>query len=511
MERNQSQTNQLKRAVVYARYSSDAQTEQSIEGQLRVCQEYAARNNIIILDTYIDRAMTGTNDNRPDFQRVIKDSAKKQWDYVLVYKLDRFSRNKYESSNYKHILKNNGVKVISACEQIPETPEGIILESLLEGMNQYYSAELSQKVKRGMRETRLKGNFQGGRLLYGYKLDGKKIVINEETAPIVRYIYEEYAKGRTVVSIMNTLNENGVLYRGKQLATNTVYGILKNEKYSGKYMKDNEIVDNMYPQIVPTSIFEIVKNKINANKYGRKPRNGVVYLLKNKMKCGYCGENLIAETGSSKTGEIYYYYKCHGKKNLHNGCKQKIFRKDELESFVIDNIIKELSKPSTMNMITKRLLAIQEQESHTSSVLSLLLKEQKQTENALNNLVSAIEQGIVSKTTNKRLQELETHLEKLERQIIVEKSKEEIKVSEKEIRQFYENSLKLEPLMLINYLIKEIVVYEDTIHIIYKSPLAISPDESQGFSFYQEKANISARNQFFSDISIDIQIIMTIR
>ena len=129
----------------------------------------------------------------------------------------------------------------------------------------------------------------------------------------------------------------------------------------------------------------------------------------------------------------------------------------------------------------------------------------------MNNLISAIEQGIVSKTTNKRLQELETHLEELERQIIVEKSKEEIKVSEKEIRQFYESSLKLEPLMLINYLIKEIVVYEDTIHIIYKSPLAISPDESQGFSFYQEKANISARNQFFSDISIDIQIIMTIR
>ena len=170
----------MKSAVIYARYSCDAQTEQSIEGQLRVCHEYAERNGIVIVDTYIDRAMTGTNDNRPDFQRMIKDSNKKQWDYVLVYKLDRFSRNKYESIKYKHTLSKNNVKVVSAMENIPDTPEGIILESLLEGMNQYYSAELSQKVKRGMKETRLKGLYQGGTLPYGYKLDGRKVVIDEE-------------------------------------------------------------------------------------------------------------------------------------------------------------------------------------------------------------------------------------------------------------------------------------------------------------------------------------------
>ena len=161
----------MKTAAVYARYSSDNQTEQSIEGQLRVCEEYAQRNGIVIVDTYIDRAMTGTNDNRPDFRRMIKDSAKKSWDFILVYKLDRFSRNKYETAIHKKTLKDNGVKVLSAMENIPETPEGIILESLLEGMNQYFSAELSQKIRRGMRETRLKGNYQGGPLLYGYKVE----------------------------------------------------------------------------------------------------------------------------------------------------------------------------------------------------------------------------------------------------------------------------------------------------------------------------------------------------
>lgn len=123
----------MKTAVIYARYSSENQTEQSIEGQLHVCEEYAQRNNILILNTYIDRAMTGTNDNRPDFQHMIKDSAKREWDYVLVYKFDRFSRNKYETAIHKKTLRDNGVKVISATEHIPDSPEGIIFESMLEG------------------------------------------------------------------------------------------------------------------------------------------------------------------------------------------------------------------------------------------------------------------------------------------------------------------------------------------------------------------------------------------
>ena len=164
----------MKTAVIYARYSSDNQSEQSIEGQLRVCEEYANRNDILILDTYIDRAMTGTNDNRADFQRMIKDSGKHEWNYVLVYKLDRFSRDKYATAVHKKTLKDNGVKLISATEHIPDSPEGIIFESMLEGYAEYYSAELSQKVKRSMNETRRKGNFTGGYLIYGYRIENKK-------------------------------------------------------------------------------------------------------------------------------------------------------------------------------------------------------------------------------------------------------------------------------------------------------------------------------------------------
>lgn len=137
----------MKTAVIYARYSCDKQTEQSIEGQLRVCQEYAKRNDILILNTYIDQAMSGTNDNRPDFQKMIKDSSRKEWNYVLVYKLDRFSRNKFEATIHKKTLKDNGVKVLSAMENIPDTPEGIILESLLEGFERSNGHKIKIRIK----------------------------------------------------------------------------------------------------------------------------------------------------------------------------------------------------------------------------------------------------------------------------------------------------------------------------------------------------------------------------
>lgn len=200
----------MKKAAIYARYSSDAQTEQSIEGQLRICQQYAKNNNILIVDTYIDRAMTGTNDMRPDFQRMIRDSAKRQWDYVIVYKLDRFSRDKYATTIHKHTLKENGVKLLSAMENIPDTPEGIILESLLEGMNQYYSAELSQKVKRGLKESYLKGNFTGGSVPYGYDVKDKKVSINPEEGAVIKEIFGLYAQGYTVEYIANELKSRGV-------------------------------------------------------------------------------------------------------------------------------------------------------------------------------------------------------------------------------------------------------------------------------------------------------------
>lgn len=324
----------MKTAVIYARYSCDQQTEQSIDGQLRVCEEYAQRNNILILNTYIDRAMTGTNDNRPDFQKMLKDSSRKEWNYVLVYKLDRFSRNKYETAIHKKTLRDNGIKVLSAMENIPDTPEGIILESLLEGMNQYYSAELAQKVSRGMKETRRKGLYQGGALLYGYKIDGRKIIVDESNAEVVRYMYSEYAKGKYVKQIIQDLTAKGIYFKGKPFVKNSVYNILRNEKYSGVYMHGEEIIDNMYPQIVSKETFDIVRAKVKKNRNGRQCVH-VDFLLRHKLICGYCGHTLNGESGTSKSGAKVYYYKCSGRKKHLADCNKSMIRKDELENFII--------------------------------------------------------------------------------------------------------------------------------------------------------------------------------
>ncbi len=156
--------------MIYARYSSDNQRKESIEGQLRECQEYAERNGITILRSYIDRALSAKTDHRPEFQRMIQDSGKGVFDAVLVWKLDRFSLDCFDSEHYKHLMMKNGVKVISAKESISEGPEGIILEAMLEGMVEYYSAELAQKVNRGMHENSLKGISNGGTIPLGYLL-----------------------------------------------------------------------------------------------------------------------------------------------------------------------------------------------------------------------------------------------------------------------------------------------------------------------------------------------------
>lgn len=499
----------MKSAVIYARYSSDSQTEQSIEGQLRVCNEYAKSNDIVILDTYIDRAMTGTNDNRPAFQKMLKDSAKKLWNYVLVYKLDRFSRNKYESTVHKRTLRNNGVKVLSAMENIPDTPEGIILESLLEGMNQYFSDELSQKIRRGNNESRRKGNLTGGHLPYGYKNVNKKAVIIPEEAEVVRYIYKQYSVGIYVKDIIASLTSKGILYRGKPFIRNTVYQILKNEHYSGIYHYNGEPFDNIYPQIVDTELFNIVRSKVLANQYG-KASEKVTYLLKGKVKCGCCGQSVIGENGTARNGERRYYYKCSGRK-LNSGCKNNAIRKKILEKLVIERVIEELSNPSRIDDIVKNLMLIQKRQLQCNGIVKMLEKDERQVNTAITNILTAIENGAPSTVLTQRLSDLEKRRTELQTQILIEKGKTAVEIKESEIRKFYKQALELEPQLLITYLVKQITLYDDKVQIQFNSPISISPDNSQGFSFYSKRFETSYKLPKRAEIvKINLRIEITI-
>ncbi len=488
----------MKTAVIYARYSSDNQSEQSIEGQLRVCNEYAKSHDITVVKTYIDRAMTGTNDNRPDFQKMIKDSNRKEWELVLVYKLDRFSRNKYEMAVHKKTLKDNGVKVISATEYIPDSPEAIILESMLEGYAEYYSAELSQKVKRGMKETRLKGNFTGGTIIYGYKVENHKVTIDEEKAEVVRYIYEQYAMGVYVKDIISALTEKGIFNKGKPFARNTIYNILKNEKYFGIYRHNDEVFDNIYPAIVPKEVYEKVRRKTDANKYGKRSVE-VVYMLRNKMICGYCGKPISAETGTSKGGKKIRYYKCLGRKH-NNGCTKSMVRKELLEDFVVNNIVKLLSEKEVKDKMISSLMRMQEELITDNADLQRLTKERKTTETQITNIMTAIENGGTSATAMKRLRELELKAAELEKAIAIQKAKTADRFTEEEMRAYYEQVLTLEPQMLINSLVKQITLYDDKIIIQYNSSVKAGPDESRDFSFYEKQLKMPYVRQNKKDL-----------
>ena len=179
------------KAVIYARYSSDSQREESIEGQIRECTAFAKKNGITILRHYIDRAFSAKTDNRPEFQNMIKDSGKRLFDMIIVWKLDRFARNRYDSARYKAALKKNGVKVVSATEVISDGAEGIILESVLEGYAEYYSADLSEKVVRGMTENALKSKYNGGTLPIGYQIDSDQCFqLDPLTAPFVHEAFQ---------------------------------------------------------------------------------------------------------------------------------------------------------------------------------------------------------------------------------------------------------------------------------------------------------------------------------
>ena len=339
-------------AVIYARYSSANQNEQSIEGQLRDAYEYAQRNGYTIIHEYIDRAMTGKNDNRHDFQQMISDAEKKQFDYVLVWKLDRFARNRYDSAIYRSKLKKCGVKIVSIKENISDAPEGIILESMLEGMAEYYSANLSQNVKRGIRESIEKGIYPGGHVPFGYRNESGKLVPDERTAPIVKYVFEQYAAGVGRQKIIKDLNAKG--YRnskGKPFPSNAFQEVLTNPVYAGHLMRNGvEVVGCATPIIDDETFQRVQKMTVVKKHYAAAERAHEKYLLQGKLFCGKCRCAMNGESGQSRNGTVYRYYACSTKKRRH-ACDKHNERKEELENYVVQQTIEHVLQPGVIKKI----------------------------------------------------------------------------------------------------------------------------------------------------------------
>ena len=398
---------EIKTACLYVRYSSNNQTEQSIEGQIRVCREFCTRHDIRIVEVYADRATSASKDieKRVQFLKMIKDSEKHTFDAVIVYKLDRFSRSRYDSANYKYRLKKNGVQVISATENISDDPEGIILESVLEGMAEFYSAELSQKINRGLRESAYKHNSIGGSIPLGYKSVGKKLVIDEETAPIVREAFTMYADGHTVADICRTFNAKGYKSsKGEPFGKSSFSKIFRNEKYIGVYQFHDYRAEDVIPPIIDKKLFEQVQARLS--KVGHTPgtyKARRVYLLSGKLFCGHCGCKMNANSNGNAG---YAYYECYGKKNLHKNCHKRNLKKDFIEGVVARDALSLLTD-ERIEEIATIAVTTNVREVETETHIPVLRDKLHETKLSLANLTKAIESGLAPETLVKRMVELE--------------------------------------------------------------------------------------------------------
>ena len=346
--------------VIYARFSSHGQNEQSIEAQIRICKEFAQSKGLKTINIYSDKAKTGTNDSRPGFQRMIRDAQSGAFQYVIVYMFDRFARNRRDSIMYKEMLKEKyGVKVLSALEPIAEDEGGEFYEMFLDWNAEKYSKRLSKRVKDGLDTSVANGTYCGGTLIYGYRIENepvagksgkfiKRVTICEEEAFILRYAFEQYAKGVTKKQIAEDLNSKGYRFKNKLFNGRTFDKYLSNQKYTGEFEFGGRPCNNMYPPIISKELFAEVQAKLNKNRYflggvetAREP-----YLLTGKLFCGKCNDELVADGGTSHTGKQHYYYTCKSRRKKR--CDKKRESKNVIEQAVTLAVVDFLKEPANI-------------------------------------------------------------------------------------------------------------------------------------------------------------------
>lgn len=349
-----------------------------------------------------------------------------------MYTLDRFARNRYDSAIYKAKLKRNGVKIFYAKQPMPDTPEGIILESVLEGYAEYYSENLARSIKRGMKENALHGIAMGSPVL-GYKIgNDRQYEIDPVGAKAVRTIFTMYAEGKSKTQIVNWLNEHGFkTSRGNAFNKNSLSRILRNDKYIGVYRYDDVVLEDAVPPIIDKTLFDKVQATFRHNYTARAKAKAIEdYLLTTKVFCGHCGEPMVGESGTSKTGKVHHYYKCVNRKRKHN-CEKKVEKKEWLERTVVEFTVQQVLTDENIEKISTRAMELIEKELQDTSVLIGLQERLKETNKRIKNLMSAIEQGIITPTTKERLEELEEERRDLEGQIAREEMKKPLLTKER--------------------------------------------------------------------------------
>ena len=463
----------MNNGVIYARYSSSSQDEQTIEMQLKKCHEYAESKGINIIKEYIDEAKTGRNANRNGLQAILKDSETRAFKYVIIYMTDRYFRNALDALNFKELLKKNGVELLYTYETFDDTPFGKYMETMSYANAQLYSDMFSVKIRDGLARNAREFKTIGNNIPFGFKTIDKNIVIDEDKAPYVKMIFEMFVDGKKMKEIYCHLNALGVkTKRNGKFNKSGIGRILHNKFYIGTYVFKGNETPNAIPRIIDDDLFNKAQKLLEKHKQApAASRAKREYLLTGKMYCGYCGEKLIGYSGTSKTKTLYTYYKCKNATKKNN-CKLKAIQKDYIEDLVFKEVKKVLND-KIIDDIIKEIVNICDKDNDTYQ-LKVLNKAIKDNQKKNDNLVEAIAEcanNVMRKQFYSKLEELNNQKIMLEEQLR-EEEKKHIKITARQVK-FFLNKIKNSKAnnyesmkRVINTFVNKVILYEDYIRII---------------------------------------------
>lgn len=394
-------------AVIYARYSSDKQREASIDDQLRVCRDYCKTEGIEVVAEYKDYALSGKTDHRPEFRRMIANAPES--DYVVVYMFDRFSRDRYDSATYKKMLRECGVRVLSASEKVEDTPEGGLQEGMLELLSEYYVRDLARKVRRGMEGNALKAQDNGYRI-YGYSTDPdtRRYVVNEAEAAVVREVFSRRISGESMNSIADVMAKRGcVTSTGRPVDYNWVKRMLTRRAYTGVYSWGGIEVEGGMPRIVDERTFETAQ-KVSPRRT-RKQEGWEPYRLTGKLFCGLCGLPMHGYAGRGRNGRRYRYYGC----KEDGGCGRRGTRADLLEDSIADAVLKVCSDERRMRMVAKRIVDAYAEPGEEEAEMASIEAQIASLEREQHNMTQAAMRGFVTDEMVSRNEEIKAQLKNL--------------------------------------------------------------------------------------------------
>lgn len=408
-------------AVIYARYSSSAQNDASIEQQIAECTEYARQNNLRIVNTFEDRAKSGRSDSRPGFQRMIRSAERHEFQVLLAYKSNRIARNMLNALAYEDRLAKAGVRVVYCKENFGDNAAGRLALRMMMSVNEFYSDNMAEDIRRGMYDSASQGKVVGT-IPYGYRKDENgKYAIDESAAAIVREIFRRVGNDEAYADIAADLNARGILTKQKKpWGKNSFHSILANERYTGVYIYGDLRIEGGMPAIIGRELFLTVQKKLGVLKKvrGRHRDNGD-YLLTGKLFCGHCLAAMVGCSGTGRLGGLHYYYACQTKRTKKK-CDKKNVRKEWIEEEVTRAAITTVLTDTMIEWIADKTMEMVKAQKEASQ-LHYYEERLAETKKSIANLVRAIEMGIITTSTKERLQELEEEESFVSDQIAIEK------------------------------------------------------------------------------------------